>query len=146
MIIAALIFIPLYWRAGVYSIPEYLGLRYNAAVRVVSAAIVIVVSVFAMGIAMWALAVTLRTFIGWPIWLGILVSGTVVVLYSIAGGLAAVAITDSIQVCIIFVCGLIIVSIGISDAGGADSFASKLVAENPTHLSAYLPADHKGYP
>ena len=99
-----------------------------------------------MGIAMWALAVTLRTFIGWPIWLGILVSGTVVGLYSIAGGLAAVAITDSIQVCIMFVCGLIIVGIGISDAGGADSFASKLLAENPTHLSAYLPADHKGYP
>ena len=146
MIIAALIFIPLYWRAGVYSIPEYLGLRYNAAVRVVSAAIVVVVSVFAMGIAMWALAVTLQTFIGWPIWLGILVSGTVVGLYSIAGGLAAVAITDSIQVCIMFVCGLIIVGIGISDAGGADSFASKLLAENPTHLSAYLPADHEGYP
>ena len=33
MIIAALIFIPLYWRAGVYSIAEYLGLRYNQAPR-----------------------------------------------------------------------------------------------------------------
>ena len=26
MIIASLIFIPIYWKAGVYSIPEYLGL------------------------------------------------------------------------------------------------------------------------
>ena len=83
---------------------------------------------------------------GWPIWLGILASGTVVGLYSIAGGLGAVAITDSIQVCIMFVCGLIIVAIGISDAGGADSFVSKLTAANPTHLSAYLPADHESYP
>ena len=39
MIIAALIFIPLYWRAGVYSIAEYLGLRYNQAVRVVAASL-----------------------------------------------------------------------------------------------------------
>jgi len=146
MIIASLIFIPLYWRAGVYSIAEYLGLRYNQAVRVVAALIVTNVSVFAMGVAMWALAITLETFMGWPIWLGILASGTVVGLYSIAGGLGAVAITDSIQVCIMFVCGLIIVAIGISDAGGADSFVSKLTAANPTHLSAYLPADHESYP
>lgn len=146
MIIAALIFIPLYWRAGVYSIAEYLGLRYSQAVRAVAASIVVVMSVFAMGVAMWALAITLQTFIGWPIWLGILVSGTVVGLYSVAGGLGAVAITDSIQVCIMFVCGLIIIAIGISDAGGAVSFVGKLTAENPTHLSAYLPADHESYP
>ena len=146
MIIASLIFIPLYWRAGVYSIAEYLGLRYNQAVRVVAALIVTTVSVFAMGVAMWALAITLETFMGWPIWLGILASGTVVGLYSIAGGLGAVATTDSIQVCIMFVCGLIIVAIGISDAGGAESFVSKLTAANPTHLSAYLPADHESYP
>jgi len=146
MIIAALIFIPLYWRAGVYSIPEYLGLRYNQAVRVVAASIVVTVSVFAMGVAMWALAITLQTFIGWPIWLGILVSGTVVGLYSVAGGLGAVAITDSIQVCIMFLCGLIIVGIGISDAGGSASFVAKLTAENPTHLQAYLPSDHESYP
>lgn len=146
MIIAALIFIPLYWRAGVYSIPEYLGLRYNQAVRVVAASIVVTVSVFAMGVAMWALAITLQTFIGWPIWLGILVSGTVVGLYSVAGGLGAVAITDSIQVCIMFLCGLIIVGIGISDAGGSANFVAKLTAENPTHLQAYLPSDHESYP
>ena len=146
MIIAALIFIPLYWRAGVYSIAEYLGLRYSQAVRVMAASIVVVMSMFAIGVAMWALAITLQTFIGWPIWLGILVSGTVVGLYSIAGGLGAVAITDSIQVCIMFVCGLVIIAIGVSDAGGAGSFVSKLTAENPTHLSAYLPADHETYP
>ena len=146
MIIASLIFIPLYWRAGVYSIAEYLGLRYNQAVRVVAALIVTTVSVFAMGVAMWALAIALETFMGWPILLGILASGTVVGLYSIAGGLGAVAITDSMQVCIMFVCGLIIVAIGISDAGGAESFVSKLTAANPTHLSAYLPADHESYP
>ena len=37
-------------------------------------------------------------------------------------------------------------AIGVSDAGGARSFVSKLTAENPTHLSAYLPADHETYP
>ena len=146
MIIASLIFIPLYWRAGVYSIPEYLGLRYNQGVRVVAALIASVFAVFALGVAMWALALTLETYLGWPIWVGILVSGTVVGLYSIAGGLAAVAITDSIQVSIMFLCGIIIVGIGISDAGGFNAFATTLTQDNPTHLQAYLPADDEGFP
>ena len=87
MIICSLIFIPLYWKAGVYSIPEYLGLRYNQPVRLIAALIACIVAVFAIGVGMWSLALTLKTYIGWPIWLGILVSGTVVGFYSISGDL-----------------------------------------------------------
>ena len=146
MIICSLIFIPLYWKAGVYSIPEYLGLRYNQPVRLVAALIACIVAGFAIGVGMWALALTLETYIGWPIWLGILVSGTVVGFYSISGGLAAVAITDSLQVCIMFLCGLIIVYLGLEGLGGWDNFASQLTEEHPTHLQTYLPADHESYP
>ena len=146
MIICSLIFIPLYWKAGVYSIPEYLGLRYNQPVRLVAALIACIVAVFAIGVGMWALALTLETYIGWPIWLGILVSGTVVGFYSISGGLAAVAITDSLQVCIMFLCGLIIVYLGLEGLGGWDNFASQLTEEHPTHLQTYLPANHDSYP
>ena len=117
MILASLVFIPLYWRAGVYSIPEYLGLRYRQEVRVIAALIASLFAVFALGVAMWALALTLETYLGWPIWLGVLVSGSVVGLYSVTGGLAAVAMTDAIQVSIMFACGLIIVFLGISQAG-----------------------------
>ena len=94
MIIAALVFIPLYWKAGVYSIPEYLGMRYNQAVRVTAAMITSVVSVFAIAVALWAIAITLQTYLGWPTWVGILVTGTIVGAYSVVGGLAAVAFTD----------------------------------------------------
>ena len=146
IIICSLVFMPLYWKAGVYSIPEYLGLRYNQPVRLVAALIACIVAVFAIGVGMWALALTLETYIGWPIWLGILVSGTVVGFYSISGGLAAVAITDSLQVCIMFLCGLIIVYLGLEGLGGWDNFASQLTEEHPTHLQTYLPADHESYP
>ena len=146
MIICSLIFIPLYWKAEVYSIPEYLGKRYSQPVRLIAALIACIVAVFAIGVGMWALALTLETYIGWPIWLGILVSGTVVGFYSISGGLAAVAITDSLQVCIMFLCGLIIVYLGIDNFDGLGNFANELTREHPTHLQAYLPADHDGYP
>ena len=145
MIIASLIFIPLYWRAGVYDF-EYLGLRYNQAVRVVTALITSLFAVFAMGVAMWALALVLETYLGWPIWMSILISGAVVGLYSITGGLAAVAFTDALQVSIMFFCGIIIVGLGISELGGFTEFSSALTKDNPDHLSVYLPADHPQSP
>ncbi|MEM7097469.1 MAG: sodium/solute symporter [Pseudomonadota bacterium] len=146
MIAASLIFIPLYWKAGVYSIPEYFGLRYNQAVRVLAASIASIVAVFAIAVALWAIAITLETYLGWPTWLGILVTGFVVGMYSIAGGLAAVAFTDTLQVCIMFVGGLVIVGLGISESGGFMGFAETLTRENPNHLQAYLPADHESFP
>ena len=146
MIMAALVFIPLYWKAGVYSIPEYLGLRYNQTVRVAAALITCVVAVFAIAVALWAIAITLETYLGWPTWVGILVTGTVVGAYSVAGGLAAVAFTDSLQVSIMFIGGLVIVWLGISETGGFDNFAATLTQENPNHLQAYLPADHESFP
>jgi len=57
-----------------------------------------------------------------------------------------VAFTDAFQVVIMFLGGIVIVAIGISNAGGADDFARTLMGENPTHLQAYLPADHPEFP
>ena len=37
MILAAFIFIPFYWRTGAYTVPEFLGKRYNSAVQVIEA-------------------------------------------------------------------------------------------------------------
>jgi SSS family solute:Na+ symporter len=146
MILASFIFIPLYWRAGVYSIPEYLGLRYNSTVRLMAAGISSIFSVFAISVALWAIAITLQSYLGWPIWAGIIVTGTVVGLYSVSGGLAAVAFTDALQVSIMFIGGLAIMWLGIDEVGGLSRFADKVSAHNPDHLKAYLPADHESFP
>jgi SSS family solute:Na+ symporter len=146
MILASFVFIPLYWKAGVYSIPEYLGKRYNPAVRVIGASIASIFSVFAIGVALWAIALTLQTYLGWPIWAGILVTGTVVGLYSIAGGMAAVAFTDAFQVLVMFIGGIAILWLGLSENGGLAGFTESLSREQPNHLQAYLPADHESFP
>ncbi len=146
MILASLVFIPLYWRAEVYSIPEYLGLRYNSTVRLMAAGIASIFSVFAIAVALWAIAITLESYLEWPVWLGIVVTGSVVGLYSVSGGLAAVAFTDALQVSIMFIGGLAIMYLGISEVGGLSQFADKLEAQNPDHLKAYLPADHESFP
>ena len=146
MILASLLFIPLYWRANVYSIPEYLGRRYNNSVRVLAASIATVISVFAISVALWAIAITLQSYLGWPIWVGIIVTGTVVGLYSVSGGLAAVAFTDVFQVCIMFIGGVAILWLGLDEVGGLSAFEDELRMQNPDHLKVYLPSDHESFP
>ena len=146
MILASLVFIPLYWRSGVYSIPEYLGRRYNPSVRVLAALIASIFAIFSIGVSLWAIALTLNSYLDWPVWVGIIVMGTVVGLYSISGGLAAVAFTDALQVVIMFLGGVAIVALGISDIGGFRAFAETLIQENPNHLQVYLPADDPNFP
>lgn len=146
MIIAALVFIPVYWRAGVYSIPEYMGLRYSQPVRVLTALIGSLFSVFAIAVSLFAIAITLETYLGWPMWVGILVTGGVVGTYSISGGLAAVAFTDALQVVIMFIGGVAIFWVGLHETGGLHAFTTKLLADHPHHLSAWLPADHPEFP
>ena len=146
MIISALIFIPFYWRAGVFSIPEYLGKRYNSAVRVISAVILSLFSVVIVGIFLWATALMLRTYLGWPVWFSILVTAAVVGFYTISGGLGAVAITDTIQLVIMFGGALAVAVIGIEKVGGIDALISKVRADHPMHLKAFLPSNHPDFP
>ena len=146
MILAALIFIPVYWRAGVYSIPEYMGLRFGQPVRVITASLTALFAIFGIAVSMFAISITLETYLGLPRWIGVLVTGGIVGAYSISGGLAAVAFTDALQVVIMFVGGVALMVIGFGETGGFTQFTERLVAEHPTHMSAYLPGDHPDFP
>ena len=146
MIIAAFIFIPFYWRAGVFSIPEYLGKRYSDSVRVISALILSLFSVLIVGVFLWATALMLQTYLGWPILLSIVITAGVVGLYTVSGGLAAVAYTDAVQLVIMFTGAVVVAVIGIHAAGGAVSFASQLQERFPDHLHTFLPSTHGEFP
>ena len=49
MILAGLVFIPYYWKAGIFTIPEYLGKRYNIYIRVLSALLWLIYITFTLG-------------------------------------------------------------------------------------------------
>ena len=72
MLLAAFIFIPYFWRGGMYTIPEYLGRRYNSQVRTIASLTWIVFFAVDLGVLFWASAVLLNVLMGWPVWLSIL--------------------------------------------------------------------------
>ena len=144
MLLAAFIFVPIFWKAGLYTIPEYLGRRYNDAVRVVASVTWIIFFAFNLGIIFWASVVLLNTLMGWPIWLSILLTAGIVGLYTIVGGLAAVVMTDVVQMVVMFAGGAVLVIIGFQHVGGWDGLVEQVTALGPAyenHFDLILPVD-----
>lgn len=144
MILAGLVFIPYYWRNGIYTIPEYLGRRYNDAVRVINAVVWLTVIALGVGITFWVAGSMLSTMMGWSITTSIIVTAIVVGVYTTAGGLSAVVVTDVVQILIMVIGSMAILILGFWEIGGWNELVSKITSLGPeykNHFSLVLPAD-----
>lgn len=137
MILAGLVFIPYYWRAGVYTIPEYLGKRYNIYLRAISAIIWLLFIAFTLGVILWATGVLLQEMIGLPIMVSIILTVVFVGFYTITGGLSAVVMTDVIQVVIMIIGSLAILVLGFWEIGGVGSLFDKISAMGPEYANHF---------
>lgn len=144
MLLAAFIFVPYFWKAGLYTIPEYMGRRYNTGVRTAASITWIVFFAFNLGVLFWATAVLLNALMGWPVWLSIFLTAGVVGLYTFFGGLAAVIMTDVVQMIIMFVGGGTLVFLSFYHIGGWEGLVDKITALGEgyqNHFDLILPVD-----
>ncbi|MFC1542056.1 sodium/solute symporter [Candidatus Latescibacterota bacterium] len=118
MIVGAFIFIPYYWRSNVYTIPEFLGLRYNQFVRVLVALIWGIFMAFMLGIFFYTAAKAMNILIGWPVYVSIVAVAVVVGVYTLFGGLKAVVYTDVVQCTVLFAGSIVILIIALIKVGG----------------------------
>ncbi|HUU27492.1 MAG TPA: sodium/solute symporter [archaeon] len=144
MVLAAFIFVPYYWRSKVFTVPEFLGLRYNQFVRSLVALIWGIFFLFMLGIFFYTAAKTMHILCGWPIMFSVILIATVVGIYTFFGGLAAVVYLDSIQCVILFFGSFIILSIAMLKVGGWGELISAVTAMGPEfehHFQLIVPAD-----
>ncbi|NDE62180.1 MAG: hypothetical protein EB038_08315, partial [Cyclobacteriaceae bacterium] len=146
MILASFVFLPYYWKAGVYSIPEYLGMRYSQKIRVLSALILCIFNLLISGVFLWSSALMMNGFLGISIYASIAISAVTVGIYTSSGGLKAVALTDTVQVFFMFLGSMLLIYVGIEKLGGWNSFTNTLQTKYPNHLQIYLPSDHPDFP
>ena len=102
LIIIAAVFLPIYRRLNVYTAYEYLGRRFDAKTRLLGAALFLVQRGLAAGITIYAPAIILATVLGWRLDLTIILSGLLVITYTVAGGSKAVSLTQKYQMAVIF--------------------------------------------
>ncbi|MCL4219457.1 MAG: sodium/solute symporter, partial [Candidatus Hydrogenedentes bacterium] len=119
MVFAAFLFVPYYWRAGVYTIPEFLGRRYNKAVQLLHAAIWGINLLIGLSLMLWVTADKfMNTVLGWPVWFGIWVMVVIAGIYTFSGGLSAVVLTDVVQLIVMFVGGFALLFLAVWEVGG----------------------------
>jgi SSS family solute:Na+ symporter len=140
LVFVALFFLPKFLRSGIYTIPEYLEYRYNAAARAIMAFYLMIVYVgVSISAVVYSGALTLQTIFGMDLVLAVWLIGAIAALYTTWGGLKAVAWADLFQGSALILGGVMTLVLGFMAVGGVGSFfeanADKLHMILPGHDS-----------
>ena len=136
MIFLAVFMMPFYYGSKARSVPEYLKMRFDERVRALNSFAFAVMTIFASGISMNALAKLLHALLGWDYNFALFVSSGVVLLYVLKGGLTSAIYTEVLQFFMIVLGFAPVVYLGLKDVGGWHKMNSALqtVATNPAAL------------
>lgn len=97
LVFLGLVVIPIYMRTGARSLPEYLGMRFGAGVRLLNSVIAMIGTVCFAGVALYSLGQVLHVILGWDLLTAGLICAAVVLIYVLAGGVRASIFTSVFQ-------------------------------------------------
>jgi SSS family solute:Na+ symporter len=140
MVFLAVFMMPFYYGSKARSVPEYLKMRFDERVRALNSIAFAVMTVFASGISMNALADLLHSLLGWNYNAALWVCSGVVLVYVLKGGLTSAIYTEVLQFFMIVLGFAPVVYLGLKDVGGWDVVKDKL-AIAATHPAAMNLAD-----
>jgi SSS family solute:Na+ symporter len=125
MIIISIFFLPLYYKAKVYTAYEFLESRFDVKTRMLAAFIFLIQRGLAAGITIYAPAIILSTLLGWSLQITTIVIGVLVIIYTVSGGTEAVTQTQKQQMAVMMggmiVAGILVIKalpegVGVTDA------------------------------
>ncbi len=118
-------------RAGLMTPVEYLEQRYNASVRQIVSWGGVVFRVLDNMVRLYALGVFIAGTLGCSLNTAIAVSGGIVIVYTMIGGLWAVVVTDAVQCAILLMITSVMVPLALHAVGGLGALAGAL----PEHFT-----------
>src|SRR6202795_4650334 len=131
LLILGWVFVPFYLRTNVFTMPEFLERRFNRHCAVYLAAISIIAYIFTkISVQLYAASVVLERIAGWSLVKTAIILVIATGIYTIAGGLAAVIYTDTVQTLILITGAVALTVIGLHRVGGLE------------HLRTMVPADY----
>ncbi|MGQ9620211.1 MAG: SLC5 family protein [Bacteroidales bacterium] len=135
--------LPCYIKNKVYTIPEFLELRYDRRARIFFSGLMLLISIMTkLAFTLFAGALVLNGVLGWDIMETIFYMGLIVAVFTIIGGFTAVAYTDSLQVIVMLLGSAIMLFIGLHKAGGWEGLTEKAAGM----MSIAKPYDDPVYP
>ncbi len=136
MVFLAVFMMPFYYGSKARSVPEYLKMRFDERTRCFNSVTFAVMTIFASGISMNALAKLLNSLLGWDYNVSLWICSAVVLVYVLKGGLTSAIYTEVLQFFMIVLGFAPVVYLGLKDVGGWDKLKGALsaVAAQPAAL------------
>ena len=149
LIIVAKYFLPIFLEKKIYTMPQFLELRFGKTIKSMMAVFwVVLYTAVNLTAVLWLGGLALTALTGWNVIAAMIGLAGFAVIYSLYGGLKAVALTDIIQVVVLIAGGFAITGIVLSlVGGGAGIFAGlgTLMNEIPGHFEMILTPDNPSY-
>jgi len=101
LIVVSAVFIPIFYKLKVYTAYEFLENRFDMKTRFLGAFLFLIQRGLAAGITIYAPSIILSAILGWNLTLTIVVTGLMVIIYTVSGGTRAVSTTQKQQMMVI---------------------------------------------
>ena len=144
LLILGWVFVPFYLRSNVFTMPQFLERRFSRQCAVYLAGISIIAYIFTkISVQLYAASVVLERVAGWSLWKTAVVLVVATGIYTVAGGLAAVIYTDTVQTLILITGAVALTIIGLHRVGG---FAHLQTMVPPDYFHMIKPATDSAFP
>ena len=158
VVMLAWVFVPFYYRAKVFTMPEFLERRFNSTCRWILSIVSLVayvftkvsVTVYAGGVVFNVLLPEINiqltdTFVLDAFWIGALLTVVLTGIYTVLGGLRAVVYTDTVQTVILLIGSVFITIFGLSKLGGWGELQT-ICRENAANFALWRPNTDPDFP
>jgi SSS family solute:Na+ symporter len=153
MVILAWVFVPFYYKSGVFTMPEFLERRFDSRSRWTLSIVSLITYVFTkVSVTVYAGALVFMTLLpdtfGSPdnaFWVGAFTTVILTGIYTIMGGLRAVLYTEVLQAFVLVIGSFFITFIGLNMIGGWDEL-KLILGENKEQFKLWRPIVQEGIP
>jgi len=153
MLMLGWVFVPFYYRSGVFTMPEFLERRFDASARWTLSIVSLVAYVFTkVSVTVYAGAIVFMALLpdtfGSPenaFWAGAVTTVVLTGVYTIAGGLRAVVYTEVAQTVLLIFGSTCITLFGLHQLGGWDELKGTL-GSAPTQFALWRPLSDPDFP
>ena len=148
LIIVAKYFLPIFLKRKIYTMPQFLDQRYGHGVKTLMSVFwVALYTAVNLTTVLWLGGLAVTSLTGWSVFGAMAALAGFAALYSLYGGLKAVALTDIVQVVILITGGIAITYIALDalPADGALAGFGLLMQQIPGHFEMILDESNPSY-
>lgn len=149
LLLVAKFFLPIFLKRKIYTMPQFLETRYGTSVKALMSVFWIALyTAVNLTAVLWLGGLAIEALTGVDVFVAMCGLAAFAVVYSLYGGLKAVALTDIIQVVVLIAGGVVITWIAldlVSGGNGPLAGLGRMTDEVPGHFKMILANDHPSY-